>query len=174
MTRYGVYVMKNFITCILVSSFLSPVSMLLVINQCEKEYHVGCLRDIGLCELEVSIKSCGNFFFFFKILVFNCIFFPQELPKDKWFCCDDCNRIYVALQNSVSAGAEMIPASLSVLINRKREERGLPIDGGVIDDIQWRILSGKSRYPEHLPLLSRAAAIFRVSFLYLIGNPSCF
>ncbi|KAL9318272.1 hypothetical protein ACSQ67_014789 [Phaseolus vulgaris] len=32
------------------------------------------------------------------------------------------------------------------------------------DDIQWRILSGKSRYPEHLPLLSRAAAIFRECF----------
>jgi hypothetical protein len=32
-----------------------------------------------------------------------------------------------------------------------------------MNDIQWRILSGKSRYPEHLPLLSRAAAIFRVS-----------
>lgn len=35
------------------------------------------------------------------------------------------------------------------------------------NDIQWRILSGKSRYPEHLPLLSRAATIFRVSFLLL-------
>jgi hypothetical protein len=32
-----------------------------------------------------------------------------------------------------------------------------------MNDIQWRILSGKSRYAEHLPLLSRAAAIFRVS-----------
>ncbi|XP_054801196.1 uncharacterized protein LOC129305228 isoform X1 [Prosopis cineraria] len=111
----------------------------IICDQCEKEYHVGCLRDSGLCELE-------------------------ELPKDKWFCCDDCNRIYVALQNSVSAGAEVIPPCLSVLINRKREERGLPIDGGGIDDIQWRILSGKSRYPEHLPLLSRAAAIFRECF----------
>ncbi|KAF7804553.1 Increased DNA methylation 1 [Senna tora] len=110
----------------------------IICDQCEKEYHVGCLRDSGLCEL-------------------------QELPKDKWFCCDDCNRIYVALQKSVSAGAEIIPASLSVLINRKHEDRGLCIDGG-IDDIQWRILSGKSRYPEHLPLLSRAAAIFRECF----------
>ncbi|XP_061339439.1 uncharacterized protein LOC133286108 [Gastrolobium bilobum] len=110
----------------------------IICDQCEKEYHVGCLRNIGLCELE-------------------------ELPKDKWFCCDDCNRIYVALQNSVSAGAELIPACLSELIIRKHEDRGLCTYGGK-NDIRWRILSGKSRYPEHLPLLSRAAAIFRECF----------
>ncbi|KAK8467815.1 hypothetical protein PHAVU_007G157900 [Phaseolus vulgaris] len=110
----------------------------IICDQCEKEYHVGCLRDIGLCELE-------------------------ELPKDKWFCCSDCNRIYVALQNSVTAGADIIPASLSELIIRKHEEKGL-CSYGSQDDIQWRILSGKSRYPEHLPLLSRAAAIFRECF----------
>ncbi|KAI4349277.1 hypothetical protein L6164_009886 [Bauhinia variegata] len=110
----------------------------IICDQCEKEYHVGCLRDSGLCEL-------------------------KELPKDKWFCRDDCNRIYVALQNSVSTGAKVVPASISDIINRKHEERGLFINGGM-GDIQWRILSGKSRYPEHLPLLSRAAAIFRECF----------
>ncbi|CAL0299621.1 unnamed protein product [Lupinus luteus] len=110
----------------------------IICDQCEKEYHVGCLRDIGLCELE-------------------------ELPKDKWFCCEDCNRIYVALQNSVSAGADIIPTSLSELIIKKHEERGLCTYEGM-NGIQWRILSGKSRYPEHLPLLSRAAAIFRECF----------
>ncbi|KAE9619433.1 putative histone acetyltransferase chromatin regulator PHD family [Lupinus albus] len=110
----------------------------IICDQCEKEYHVGCLRDIGLCELE-------------------------ELPKDKWFCCDDCNQIYVALQNSVSAGADIIPTSLSELIIKKHQERGLCTYEGT-NGIQWRILSGKSRYPEHLPLLSRAAAIFRECF----------
>ena len=110
----------------------------IICDQCEKEYHVGCLREIGLCELE-------------------------ELPKDKWFCCDDCNRIYVALQNSVFAGPAIIPVSLSELITRKHEEKGLFTYGGM-NDIKWRILSGKSRYPEHLPLLSRAAAIFRECF----------
>ncbi|KAE8658442.1 hypothetical protein F3Y22_tig00116971pilonHSYRG00486 [Hibiscus syriacus] len=77
-------------------------------DQCE-EFHVGCLRDSGLCDL-------------------------KEIPKNKWFCCDDCNRIHGALQSTVSSGVE------------------------------WRILSGKSRYPEHLPLLSSAAAIFRECF----------
>ncbi|KAF7818520.1 Increased DNA methylation 1 [Senna tora] len=110
----------------------------IICDQCEKEYHVGCLRDSGLCELE-------------------------ELPKDKWFCCDDCNRINAAVQSLVCTGSEIIPASLSDLIYRKHEERGLCIDGH-LNDIQWQILRGKSRYPDHLPLLSRAAAIFRECF----------
>ncbi|KAL7183161.1 hypothetical protein ACSBR1_041775 [Camellia fascicularis] len=35
---------------------------------------------------------------------------------------------------------------------------------GVSNDVQWQILSGRSRYPKHLPVLSRAAAIFRECF----------
>ncbi|KAL6998315.1 hypothetical protein U1Q18_008440 [Sarracenia purpurea var. burkii] len=106
-------------------------------DQCEKEYHVGCLRDSGLCDL-------------------------KELPMDKWFCCNDCNRIYVALQNLVLVGAEMIPVSVYDAINRKHAQKGFSDEFS--KDAQWRILSGKSRYPEHLPLLSRAAAIFRECF----------
>ncbi|XP_062118172.1 uncharacterized protein LOC133831774 isoform X2 [Humulus lupulus] len=107
-------------------------------DQCEKEFHVGCLRRSGLCDL-------------------------KELPKDKWFCCDDCSRIHIALQNSVSLGPKIVPASLSHIILKKHADKGLFIDGAE-DDIQWRILSGKSRYPEHLPFLSRSAAIFRECF----------
>lgn len=100
--------------------------------------------------------------FLFFIFYHHIVFTTQELPKEKWFCCDDCSRIYVALQTSVSAGADTIPTPLSELIIRKHKERGL-CTYGFMNGIQWRILSGKSRYPEHLPLLSRAAAIFRVS-----------
>ncbi|KAF4385340.1 hypothetical protein G4B88_026623 [Cannabis sativa] len=107
-------------------------------DQCEKEFHVGCLRSSGLCDL-------------------------KELPKDKWFCCDDCSRIHIALQNLVSLGPKTVPASLSHVIFKKHADKGLFIDGAE-DDIQWRILSGKSRYPEHLPFLSRSAAIFRECF----------
>ncbi|XAR68973.1 Histone acetyltransferase [Bertholletia excelsa] len=106
-------------------------------DQCEKEYHVGCLRESGLCDL-------------------------KELPKDKWFCCDDCNRIHVALKNLVLVGTEMVPISVLNTINRKHVEKGFA--EGVGNDVQWRVLSGKSRYPEHLPLLSRATAIFRECF----------
>ncbi|KAL6145954.1 hypothetical protein ACLB2K_056637 [Fragaria x ananassa] len=110
----------------------------IICDQCEKEFHVGCLRDNGLCDL-------------------------KELPKDKWFCCDDCNRIFEALQNIVFKEAERVPTPLSDPIIRKHADRGIFIDG-VADDVQWRIFSGKSRCPEHLPFLSSAAAIFRDCF----------
>ncbi|KAL7170645.1 hypothetical protein ACSBR2_035513 [Camellia fascicularis] len=84
--------------------------------------------------------------------------FVQELSRDKWFCCDDYNRIHVALQNLVLVGAEMIPASVSYAIHRKHVKKGFT--DGVSNDVQWRILSGKSHYPKHLPVLSRAAECF--------------
>lgn len=72
------------------------------------------------------------------------------------------------MQNLVLNGAKLVPASVLDAINKKHVEKGL-IDGAA-NDIQWRILSGKSRNPDHLPLLSRAAAIFRVcsSLLFLL------
>ncbi|KAL7248303.1 hypothetical protein ACSBR2_003085 [Camellia fascicularis] len=92
----------------------------------------------------------------------------QELPRDKWFCCDDCNRIHVALQNLVLVGAEMIPASVSYAIHRKHVEKGFT--DGVSNGVQWRILSGKSRYQKHLPILSRAASIFRECFDLIVAT----
>ncbi|XP_010505340.1 PREDICTED: uncharacterized protein LOC104782177 isoform X1 [Camelina sativa] len=106
-------------------------------DQCEKEYHVGCLRANGLCDL-------------------------KEIPQDKWFCCSDCSRIHAAVQSSVSCGPQTIPTPLLDMIRRKDREKGIYTDHG--DTVEWRILSGKSRYPEHLPLLSRAAVIFRECF----------
>lgn len=110
---------------------------IMLCDQCEKEYHVGCLRDSGLCDL-------------------------KELPDEKWFCCDHCNRIHSAMQEFVKRGPEVVPASVLSAINKKYVDKG-SIEG-TPNNIQWRILSGKSRYPEHLPLLSRAAAIFRECF----------
>ncbi|KAL7136490.1 hypothetical protein ABFS83_10G034700 [Erythranthe nasuta] len=106
-------------------------------DQCEKEYHVGCLRESGMCDL-------------------------KELPKEKWFCCHDCNKIFSALQNLTSSGPEVIPAPVSDALHRKLAAIGL--NGESHNEIRWHILSGKSRFPEHLLLLSRAAAIFRECF----------
>ncbi|CAN4118319.1 unnamed protein product [Withania somnifera] len=106
-------------------------------DQCEKEYHVGCLRESGLCDL-------------------------KELPKDKWFCCNDCNKVYVVLQNCVLKGADIIPAPAAAAITKKHVQKCLM--DTTTNDIHWRILSGKSRFPEHLPLLSSAAVIFRECF----------
>ncbi|CAK7333833.1 unnamed protein product [Dovyalis caffra] len=107
-------------------------------DQCEKEFHVGCLRESGQCDL-------------------------KEIPKDNWFCCQDCNKIYAALRNSVSTGVQKIPASLLNIISRKHVEKGLLVDEAA-HEMQWQILMGKSRNREDLSLLSRAAAIFRECF----------
>ncbi|GAB4833766.1 hypothetical protein Ancab_032016 [Ancistrocladus abbreviatus] len=115
----------------------------MICDQCEKEFHVGCLRATGLCDL-------------------------KELPPGKWFCSEDCNAIHVALVESFLRGAEVIPSSISAMMNRKLVEKGL---NDVADsDIQWRIISGKSRGKEHNPLLSRAAAIFRECFSPIVTS----
>ncbi|XP_010260093.1 PREDICTED: uncharacterized protein LOC104599305 [Nelumbo nucifera] len=106
-------------------------------DQCEKEYHVGCLRASGLCDL-------------------------KELPKGKWFCCEDCSRIHSTLQNLLLSGTVMIPPSVSSIINKKLVEKGLTNEAH--NDVQWQLLSGKMDSSDHRPLLSKAAAIFRECF----------
>ncbi|KAG8649279.1 uncharacterized protein LOC110607443 isoform X2 [Manihot esculenta] len=108
-------------------------------DQCEREFHVGCLRESGLCDL-------------------------KALPKNNWFCSNDCNRIYMALRSSVSSGIQMIPPSQLNIITKKHAEKGVSIHGPAYEDVQWRILMGKSRDREDLSLLSAAAAIFRECF----------
>ncbi|KAL8504646.1 hypothetical protein ACS0TY_015997 [Phlomoides rotata] len=109
----------------------------IICDQCEKEYHVGCLRESELCDL-------------------------KELPEDKWFCCNECNKIFEALQNLACSGPEVIPAAASAAVYKKQATIGL--NDKPMDEIRWCILSGKSRFPDHLLLLSRAAAIFRERF----------
>ncbi|KAK1284017.1 Zinc finger CCCH domain-containing protein 19 [Acorus calamus] len=60
-------------------------------DQCEKEYHVGCLRDRNMDDL-------------------------KELPKGKWFCCLDCRRIHASLQKLLLRGSEKLPDSISGVI----------------------------------------------------------
>ncbi|BBH06088.1 Acyl-CoA N-acyltransferase with RING/FYVE/PHD-type zinc finger domain [Prunus dulcis] len=113
----------------------------IICDQCEKEFHVGCLRNSGLCDLKVRSESCNG------------------TPKDKWFCCDECNKIHAALQNLVYNGAERIPAPLSDTIIRKHADRGIFIDG-VTDDVQWRVFSGKSRYQNIYPFFQGLLQFF--------------
>ncbi|PIA38986.1 hypothetical protein AQUCO_02700278v1 [Aquilegia coerulea] len=106
-------------------------------DQCEKEYHVGCLKKRGLGDL-------------------------KELPKGKWFCCEHCSRVHATLQNLVLTGVKVIPPSMSNIIRRKLIEKGLTTEVG--QDVQWQLLSGKFGPLDKRDLLSRAVAIFRDSF----------
>ncbi|KAM7464228.1 hypothetical protein LguiA_032349 [Lonicera macranthoides] len=104
-------------------------------DQCEKEYHVGCLKEHEMADL-------------------------KELPKEKWFCCIDCRRIYSTLQNLINSGAEKLPDSLLDTI--KEKAKGL--EGVTEFDVRWRLLSGKLASRETRLLLSQAIAIFHECF----------
>lgn len=69
-------------------------------------------------------------------------------------------KIYQALQDLVSRGAEPIPAVDVDLIKKKLEEKGLKEDGDL--DVRWRVLRDKSSEDSKL-VLSKAVAIFHVS-----------
>ncbi|KAL6202985.1 hypothetical protein ACLB2K_026689 [Fragaria x ananassa] len=114
-------------------------------DQCEREFHVGCLKEKGIVDL-------------------------KEVPKDKWFCHPACLRNYSALQKLVVHGQQKLPDSLLNIIKEKHSEKG-PANGGL--DVKWRVLSGKtSTGAESLELLSKALAIFHDQFAPIVDKES--
>ncbi|OVA19479.1 Pectinesterase [Macleaya cordata] len=109
----------------------------IICDQCEKEFHVGCLKDHKMADLE-------------------------ELPKGNWFCCSDCCRIHTALQKLIIRGSEKLPDSLLTVVKKKREEKCLNSDADL--DVRWRVLCGKTASPDSRLLLSKALAIFHDCF----------
>ncbi|XP_052186436.1 uncharacterized protein LOC127797506 isoform X2 [Diospyros lotus] len=107
-------------------------------DQCEKEYHVGCLKEHNMDDL-------------------------KELPMGQWFCCKTCNSVHSALQQLVASGEEKLPESTLSLIKQKLEQKG---SESVTDlDLTWRLLSGKMASDEKIRLLlSKAVSIFHDRF----------
>ncbi|KMT06448.1 hypothetical protein BVRB_7g161170 [Beta vulgaris subsp. vulgaris] len=114
---------------------------IILCDQCEKEYHVGCLKDHSMADL-------------------------TELPDGKWFCSSDCGKIDASLQNLLVRGVENLPESLVDTIRKKNMQIGSDSETGL--DVSWRLLSGKIASPETRPLLSQAVAIFHESFSPII------
>ncbi|XP_027062700.1 uncharacterized protein [Coffea arabica] len=69
----------------------------IICDQCEREYHVGCLKDHGMDDL-------------------------QELPSGNWFCSRVCSSIYSALQQLVSSREQKLPDSLLSTMKKKHED----------------------------------------------------
>ncbi|KAL1361483.1 hypothetical protein AAHE18_03G007000 [Arachis hypogaea] len=119
------------------SKIFSPRTMM-ICDQCEKEYHVGCMKDHNIQNLEA-------------------------LPEGNWFCCSECNGVHAALVNLVAGEEENLPDSLLSLIKRKHEEKGLETRADL--DVKWKVLnwnliaSDKTR-----KLLSEAVAILHERF----------
>jgi len=128
--------------------------------QCEKEFHVGCLKEHKMQDLKVMPCSyhTKNQVLIKKMLTW---FVQQELPKGKWFCCTGCERIHSALQKLVIRGEEKLPDS-SLNFIKKHEESAS--ESGCSDDVRWRLLSKKTDSSDVTEaLLSDAVAIFHVS-----------
>ncbi|KAL1549377.1 hypothetical protein AAHA92_17491 [Salvia divinorum] len=106
-------------------------------DQCEKEYHVGCLKKCKLADL-------------------------KELPKGKWFCSGNCKWIYSALQNVLNAGSERLLDSTLDIIREKLIDKNSDFDTDL--DVRWRLLNGKIASRETRVLLSQAVAIFHDCF----------
>ncbi|GMP88759.1 hypothetical protein CsSME_00040620 [Camellia sinensis var. sinensis] len=117
-------------------SVFGPQTVILC-DQCEKEYHIGCLKEHKMDDL-------------------------KELPKGKWFCCMDCNRIHSALQNLVVSGEQKLQDSLLSIIKKKLEEKGSESSADL--DIKWRLLSGQMASDDTRLLLSKAVSIFHDRF----------
>ncbi|KAG6472333.1 hypothetical protein ZIOFF_069793 [Zingiber officinale] len=109
----------------------------IICDQCEREYHVGCLRDHKMADL-------------------------KELPLGEWFCCTDCIRMRSALEEYLHRRAELLPSSNMDILKRKCDSRGL--DKNLDTDIRWRLLSGRALEADSKLLLSRAVTIFHESF----------
>ncbi|KAI4368738.1 hypothetical protein MLD38_017259 [Melastoma candidum] len=110
----------------------------IICDQCEKEFHVGCLRDHGMADL-------------------------KELPKGDWFCGTDCDGINRALKRLVAHGEEKLPDSLLDVVRKKRLERDAQSSSDV--EIKWRILNSKmDSSDESRQLLSHSIKIFRDRF----------
>uniref|UniRef100_A0A1D1Z861 Chromodomain-helicase-DNA-binding protein 4 n=1 Tax=Anthurium amnicola TaxID=1678845 RepID=A0A1D1Z861_9ARAE len=72
-------------------------------DQCEREYHVGCLRQRGL----VGLESC---------------------PKGNWFCSESCSKIYLHLRKLLGKTNPTAVDGFSWTILRSRKENDPDLD----------------------------------------------
>ncbi|GAB4856552.1 hypothetical protein Ancab_014469 [Ancistrocladus abbreviatus] len=111
-----------------------PRTMLLC-DQCDREYHVGCLKDHKIAVLE-------------------------ELPKGNWFCCFGCRTIYSKLVDLVGQGAQKVPEHLTKVIEEKC--KGKSSDDVGDSDVCWQLINDKIAPAE--ALISEAVNIFKDAF----------
>ncbi|KAL8130100.1 hypothetical protein V2J09_019255 [Rumex salicifolius] len=110
---------------------------IILCDQCEREYHVGCLHDFGMQDL-------------------------KELPQGNWFCSNGCNRINSTLEQLIEEGGRQIPDSLMNIILAKHAAKD---SNGAKLDVEWRLLSGKMSGADSVEqLFSDAISIFHEQF----------
>ncbi|ESQ51267.1 hypothetical protein EUTSA_v10016165mg [Eutrema salsugineum] len=113
----------------------------IICDQCEKEFHVGCLKEHNIADL-------------------------QELPEDKWFCSLGCNKINTSLGDRIVHGEEKLSNDFLNSIRKKQKpnEESCP-DENTTPDIRWRVLSGKLTSSDDTKvLLAKALSILHERF----------
>lgn len=112
----------------------------LLCDQCEREFHVGCMKEKGIVDL-------------------------QELPAGEWFCGADCTRIHKVLEELVSRGPMPVcSSSCNVVLEVKQQEERQQELKPQISEFTWQLLHGRRGDPENGKVLSEAATVFTESF----------
>ncbi|KAL0291902.1 UNVERIFIED_CONTAM: Increased DNA methylation 1 [Sesamum radiatum] len=109
----------------------------LVLLLCEKEYHVGCLKEKNIDDLKV-------------------------LPEGEWLCGSPCSNIYLALQKLIGDGEQRLPEDLLDVLKMKCKGQDLQKNPEL--GIRWRLLRGKKATEDTRVLLSGAVNIFHDRF----------
>ncbi|KAG6554702.1 hypothetical protein Mapa_003721 [Marchantia paleacea] len=119
---------------------------ILLCDQCEREFHVGCLKEHGLANL-------------------------TELPDGEWFCEKDCQHIHGILHLLVANGMEPLAGSIvSKVIENKKHKEGS--EAPEPSRFAWQLLHGRRGDPQNGKTLTEAAAIFSESFDPIVDGSS--
>ncbi|KAL0436938.1 UNVERIFIED_CONTAM: Increased DNA methylation 1 [Sesamum radiatum] len=110
---------------------------IIICDQCEKEYHVGCLKEKNIVDL-------------------------KALPEGDWFCGRPCSNIHAALQKLIGDGEQKLPEALSDVLKIKCEGQSLQKNPEL--GIRWRLLRGKNATKDTRAWLSGAVNIFHDRF----------
>ncbi|XP_020264457.1 uncharacterized protein LOC109840292 isoform X2 [Asparagus officinalis] len=112
-------------------------------GQCEKLYHVGCLKDQGICDLQ-----------------------ERPLPWFSWLCSIECQEVHNDLRQMVLTSPHEIHASTLSLL--KKTEEDLISEGE--PKVNWQLLSGAHKTCDNEMLFSKATAIFQETFGPILEN----
>lgn len=106
-------------------------------DQCEREYHIGCLKDHGMDDL-------------------------KELPAGEWFCSKECRDMRHTLTQLVDVGEQTLPHSMLSIIQKKQES--IATSSNTDLSLTWRLIHAKSAVREHRKWLSGAVSVFHERF----------
>ncbi|CAN8285595.1 unnamed protein product [Cochlearia groenlandica] len=122
----------------------------IICDQCEKEFHVGCLKEHNIADL-------------------------KELPEEQWFCSLVCKKINTSLSSLVVYGEEKLSNNFLKNFIRKKQKPDEENcqDDNITHDISWKVLSGKVASSDDTKLLlAKAVSILHERFDPISDNGS--